>query len=199
MSIKAVIFDADGVLVFPWRFAEHLSEEFQITQEATRAFFEGKFTGCLVGKEDLADVLPPYLAEWGWAGSVEEFMQFWFSVEDAVDARVLGAAQDLRGAGLTCCLASNQEEHRSEYMRTVMGFGAEFDTLFFSCEIGAKKPNARFYEAIEAALGLSGEQIAFWDDSPRHVDAAKERGWQAELYTSYEDFERQILELKKTI
>ena len=199
MSVKAVVFDADGVLVFPWRFAEHLSCEFGITQEATRAFFEGKFTDCLLGKTDLAETLPPYLADWGWTGSCEEFLQLWFSVEDAVDDRVLDAARELRGAGLTCCLASNQEKHRSEYMRTVMGFGAEFDTLFFSCEIGFKKPDPRFYEAVEAALGLSGEQIAFWDDSPGHADAAKERGWQAELYTSYEDFERQLLEMKKAI
>ena len=197
MSIKAVVFDADGVLVFPWRFAEHLSGELGITQEATRAFFEGKFTDCLLGKADLAQVLPPYLVEWGWTGTCEEFMQLWFSVEDAVDVRMLGAAQELRGSGMICCLASNQEVHRSEYLRTVMGLAAEFDTLFFSCEIGAKKPDARFYEAVETALGLSGAQIAFWDDSPRHVAAAQERGWQAELYTNYEDFERQVREMKK--
>lgn len=196
MSVKAVIFDADGVLVFPWRFAEHLTKEFQITREATQAFFQGRFTDCLLGKEDLAEVLPPYLAEWGWTGSVGEFMQLWFSVEDAVDVRVLGAVQTLREAGFTCCLASNQEAHRSEYMRTVMGFGREFDTLFFSSELGIKKPDARFYEAVEKALGLSSKQIAFWDDSPSHVDAAKERGWQAELYTSCENFERQLQEMK---
>ena len=196
MSIKAVIFDADGVLVFPWRFAEHLSGELGITQEATRAFFEGKFTSCLLGEADLAETLPPYLAQWGWTGSCEEFMQLWFSVEDAVDVRVLGAVQKLREVGYGCCLASNQEAHRSEYLRTVMGFGAEFDTLFFSCEIGFKKPDARFYEAVETALGLNGEEIVFWDDSPRHVAAAQERGWQAKLYTDYEDFERQVREIK---
>ena len=105
----------------------------------------------------------------------------------------------LREAGFVCCLASNQEPHRAKYMSEVMGFSAYFDHLFFSGVLGMKKPDVRFYEAIEAALGLSGEQIAFWDDSPRHVDAAKERGWHAELYTNYEDFERQVLELKKTI
>ncbi len=199
MSIRAVVFDADGVLVFPWRFADHLSGELGITREATRAFFAGKFTDCLLGKADLAEALPPYLAEWGWARSCEEFMHLWFSVEDAVDVRVRDTVKTLREAGFVCCLASNQEQYRAEYMRTVMGFGTDFDHLFFSCEIEAKKPDARFYEAVEAALSLRGEQIAFWDDSPRHVDAAKERGWQAEMYTSYEEFERQALELKKTI
>ena len=199
MSIQAVVFDADGVLVFPWRFAEHLTREHKITREATQAFFAGKFTDCLLGRADLAAVLPPYLAEWGWAGTAQEFMQLWFSVEDAVDARVLDAAQALREAGLVCCLASNQEKHRAEYITEIMGFSEYFDHLFFSCEIGAKKPDEKFYKAVEAALGLGGEQIAFWDDSPSHVEAAKERGWQAELYTSCEEVERQVSELKKTI
>ena len=149
-----------------------------------------------LGKADLSEVLPPYLAEWGWRGSCAEFMQLWFSVEDAVDVRVLAWVRTLRQSGSICCLASNQEEHRSVYMRDVMGFGAEFDRLFFSCEIGAKKPDPKFYEAIETALGLTGGQIAFWDDSPRHVEVAKERGWQAELYTTYAVFERQAAALQ---
>ena len=195
MSIKAVVFDADGVLVFPDRFAGHLTREHQITREATQAFFEGKFTNCILGKADLSTVLPPYLKEWGWQGSAEEFMQLWFSVEDAVDTRVLGSVKTLREAGFVCCLASNQEPHRAKYMQEVMGFPAHFDHLFFSGMLGIKKPDARFYEAIEAALGLSGEQIAFWDDTRSHVDAAKQRGWQAKLYTSYEEFERQVTEI----
>ncbi len=202
MSIKAVVFDADGVLVFPDRFAEHLTREHQITQEATQAFFQGKFHDCLLGSADLTELLPPYLKEWGWQGSVEEFMQLWFSVEDAVDVRVLDTVKALREAGFICCLASNQEPHRAEYMKEVMGFSAFFDHLFFSGVLGMKKPEARFYEAIETALGLPGEQIAFWDDSPAHVETAKQRGWSAERYTDYEEFQRQaakILETRATL
>ena len=198
MSIKAVIFDADGVLVFPWRFADHLAGEFEITHEATQAFFQHKFTDCILGKADLGDVLPPYLAQWGWQGSAEEFMQLWFTVEDAVDVRVMDTVKTLRKAGFLCGLASNQEEHRAKYMREVMEFSEEFNALFFSCEMGVKKPDERFYAAVEAALGLSSEQIAFWDDSPSHIEAAKQRGWQAKIYTSYEDFQRQIAPLLGT-
>jgi putative hydrolase of the HAD superfamily len=72
-----------------------------------------------------------------------------------------------------------------------------FDRLFFSCELGIKKPNAPYYEAIETALGLRGDEIAFWDDSPSHVDAAKRRGWQAKIYTSPEEFERQRMKLQE--
>ena len=195
MSVRAVIFDADGVIVFPWRFAAHLSHEYQITQEATLAFFQGKFTDCLVGKANLSHVLPSYLEEWGWSGSVEEFMQLWFTVEDAVDLRVLDMAKTLRDTGYICCLASNQEQHRADFMKTTMGFASQFDALFFSCEIGFKKPDERFYAAVEAALGLTGDEIAFWDDTPSHVEAAQRRGWAAEIYTDYSSFSRQATEL----
>ena len=198
MSIQAVVFDADGVLVFPDRFSEHLTREHQITQEATRAFFQGKFHDCLLGSADLTELLPPLLKEWGWQGSAEEFMQLWFSVEDAVDGRVLEWVKTLRNAGFVCCLASNQEPHRAKYMQEVMGFSTHFDHLFFSGVLGMKKPDARFYEAIETALKLSGDQIAFWDDSPSHIDTAKRRGWQAELYTNYEEFQRQAAALRET-
>jgi putative hydrolase of the HAD superfamily len=198
MSIQAVIFDADGVLVFPSRFAEHLTQEHQITQEATQAFWQGKFSDCILGKADLSAVLPPYLKEWGWQGSAEEFMQLWFSVENAVDARVLDTVKTLRGAGFVCCLASNQESHRAEYIKEVMGFSAHFDYLFFSGVLGVKKPETRFYEAVETALGLRGDQIAFWDDSRSHIDTAKQRGWQAERYTNYEEFQKQAAELLRT-
>lgn len=198
MSIQAVVFDADGVLVFPDRFAEHLTREHQITQEATRAFFQGKFHDCLLGSADLTELLPPYLKEWGWQGTAEEFMQLWFSVEDSVDARVLETVKALRSAGFICCLASNQEPHRAEYMKEVMGFSAFFDHLFFSGLLGMKKPETGFYEAIETALNLSGDQIAFWDDSPSHVETAKLRGWSAELYTSYEEFQQQADKLLET-
>ena len=47
-----------GFWFFRGALREHLSREFKITQEATQAFFQGKFTECLVGKANLAEVLP---------------------------------------------------------------------------------------------------------------------------------------------
>jgi putative hydrolase of the HAD superfamily len=197
MNIRAVILDADGVLIFPWRFAEYLGREFGITREITGEFFRGEFNGCLIGKKDLKDVLPPYLDAWGWEGSTEEFLHLWLTIEDALDKRIVETVQTWKQQGYVCCLATNQEQHRAEYMKKTMGLSKLFDRLFFSCELGIKKPDAQYYEAIEAALGLRGEEIGFWDDSPSYVDAAKRRGWQAEIYTGYEDFKRQRMKLQE--
>ena len=192
MTTEAVILDADGVVIFPWRFAHHLERAHGITPEMTRPFFRGVFEECLVGKADVREVLPPFLDQWGWKGSVDDFMTSWLETEDAVDDRVIEVVRRLRRCGVTCCLATSQERNRAEYMKTAMGFLAEFDKLFFSCEMGCQKPDHRYFEAIERDLGLVGESILFWDDSAVNVESARERGWNAEMYTGFEVFEKRL-------
>ncbi|MCB0139116.1 MAG: hypothetical protein KDE50_04325, partial [Caldilineaceae bacterium] len=66
MAIKALLLDADGVVIFPWRFAQYLAREHGITPAQTRGFFGGVFLDCLVGRADLKEELPPFLAQWNW-------------------------------------------------------------------------------------------------------------------------------------
>jgi putative hydrolase of the HAD superfamily len=171
MAIKAVIFDADGVVIHPWRFAAYL-EQRGITRQMTKGFYNGIFEDCLLGKRDLKSVLPPYLTEWGWPGPVDDFVSTWLDVENATDERVLIVIQRLRESGYTCCLATLQEHNRAAYIKNVMGFDAIFDLLFFSCEIGHTKKDHAFYAHITHTLRLEPQEILFWDDSPGHVAAA---------------------------
>lgn len=53
--IKAVIFDADGVLIKAERFSLHLERDYGITKERTLPFFTGIFKDCLIGKADLKE------------------------------------------------------------------------------------------------------------------------------------------------
>jgi putative hydrolase of the HAD superfamily len=192
VTIEAVLFDADGVVVPPLGFARYRWREHGVTPEMTQGFFRGVFLQCLLGKADLKQVLPPFLDEWAWEGTVDEFVATWLEKDDAVDERVVGVVHALRSAGLTCCLATNQERYRAAYMRDAMGFRDLFDYLFFSCELGAEKPDAAFFEAVEASLGLTGGSILFWDDDVRNVDAAVARGWNAEVYVVFQEFVRQL-------
>ncbi len=186
--IHAILFDADGVLIFPYRFAQHLEREHGITRETTRPFFRGVFDECLLGRADLKVVLPPFLAQWRWAGSVDSFVDTWLRVEDAADERLIAAIGRLRQRGLVCGLATSQERYRAAYMRAHMGFAEIFDRLFFSCEIGCQKPERAYYEHIQQALQLDGECILFWDDLADNVAAARKCGWQAEQYLGFERF-----------
>ena len=189
--IKAICFDADGVVVYPQKqFSKHLKEEHGISPEMTRSFFGGVFNDCLVGTANLSDVLPPYLKDWKWKGSTDEFITTWLKFDHVVDVRVIDMIQRLRQNKLICCLVTSQERYRAEYMKTTMGFQDAFDHLFFSCELGLQKPDHAYYQYIEKALNLEKGSILFWDDLEINVIAARENGWNAEIYTAFDEFEK---------
>ncbi|HEX9028862.1 MAG TPA: HAD-IA family hydrolase, partial [Anaerolineales bacterium] len=192
LNIKAVLFDADGVVIFPWRFAGYLEREHGITRAMTREFFHGVFNNCLVGKAELREVLPSFLSNWGWKASVQDFIVVWLETENAPDPRILEAVRSLRQAGYLCGLATSQERCRAEYMTKQMGFAQAFDWLFFSCDLGCQKPDPDYYQKVTDELGLNATEILFFDDLPDNVAAARACGWNAEVYADFESFEEKL-------
>ena len=140
MPIKAICFDADGVVVNPQLlYAKRLDEEYGITRETTADFFSGPFNACLTGQARLEDELSPFLDKWGWQDSMETFIHNWMHTDHVVDQRLVETIQNLRRQGFTCCLATNQEANRAAYMRTAMGFVDIFDLLFISCDVSCPR------------------------------------------------------------
>lgn len=174
------------------QFSKYLNKEHGISPEMTRSFFHGVFNDCLVGKADLHQVLPAYLKEWNWKGTVDQFIATWLERDDIVDVRLISVIQQLRKKEYLCCLTTSQEHNRAEYMKTKMGFLDRFDHLFFSCEVGYQKPDRAYYQFVEKTLGLEKESILFLDDAERNVIAAREFGWYAETYTEFAELEKMI-------
>jgi putative hydrolase of the HAD superfamily len=189
MDLKAVIFDADGVLLTSGFFSEELERSYGLPTSATLPFFTGALEECLVGRADMKQVLAPFLAQWNWPGSTEDFMERWFSHGAGVDLRLGETIAGLRQRGLRCYLATNQESYRIAYMREQMGFDQLFDGIFYSGGLGCKKTDARFYHAVMRATELTGAEILFWDDTFENIVAARAQGWNAEHYRSFEEFE----------
>jgi putative hydrolase of the HAD superfamily len=191
--ISTILFDVDGVLVVSESFSVTLARDYQITPEMTAPFFRGPFEQCLVGKADLKAEIASHLPQWGWRGSVEAFLDLWFSSSQQIDAALLAAAQRLRQQGIRCYLATNQERYRTEYLLTQMGLAAQFDGCFSSAHLGYTKDHPAFFQAVLRALpGTRASDILFWDDSPANVETARAAGLRAELYTSFASFEQQM-------
>ncbi|MFI4915763.1 MAG: HAD family hydrolase [Phycisphaerales bacterium JB060] len=88
-------------------------------------------------------------------------------------------AEDLAGhARLTSALLSNTNARhwtrREEF--TAAGVLEHQLASHLYC---AAKPDAKFYRALEGAVGASGPQIVFFDDLEENVAAARAMGWQA--------------------
>lgn len=186
--IKVVIFDADGVAIIGEKFSNNLARDFGITTEITKSFFTGPFQDCRIGRADLKEVITPYLGGWGWKGSVEELLEYWFKSEHKINQDLIDYVRELRGRGIQCFLATNQEKYRTQYMLNEMDFAKIFDRLYVSSELGVLKTNPEFYAKIIEDLGdIDKKEILFWDDDPKHIEVAKNYGILGEAYTSFAD------------
>ena len=192
--VKAAVFDVDGVLVEAFVWARILADEHGLDRVRTDPFFLGPFKQCVVGEGRLKEELRPFLDDWRWPGTVDEFVARWFEADSGVNGQALDVVDQLRRAGIACYVASTQEAERAAYLRDKLRFGERFDGLFFSCELGVEKPERRFFELATQAIGVEPGQILFFDDHQPNVDGARLAGWRAELYRSGDDLRARLRE-----
>jgi putative hydrolase of the HAD superfamily len=114
------------------------------------------------------------------------FAELWEEFADARCWRALPGVEEALGAlsarkHLRLAVLSNWD---SRLHRVLAGFGwaRPFERAFISSEIGAEKPDARAFRAVEAALGLPASACLHVGDSVAHdYHAAQLAGWQAIL------------------
>lgn len=83
-------------------------------------------------------------------------------------------------------VASNYSIWYQEMLPRLREIREHMDYLFYSCELGARKPDVSFYERIFAGLlrdfpELQPADIFFTDDRPENIAAAEALGWTAHL------------------
>ncbi len=100
----------------------------------------------------------------------------------------------LQSAGVVTALLSNAPSSMARVVKE-SAWSAGFAERVFSCDLGLIKPDAKIYRAVEDALGRPGAELVFFDDRPPNVAAARERGWQAHLWTTPEDCAQTLADL----
>ena len=202
MTIKGILFDADGVIINSEKFSVPYQKKFNVHVDEITPFFKGEFKECIVGRADLVKIIQPWLQKWKWKGSAEEFLEFWFKAEHNVDEKIIELIITLRKAGIRCYLATNQEKYRIKYIKEQMGFEELFDEVFASAEIGHKKPDIKFYEfilnKIKKEYNILPNEIMFFDDTPQHVEEARKLKIDAYIYKNFKEFKTKIDSILKS-
>jgi len=145
MKIKAVIFDADGMVINkPILFSERFSKEYNVPSEQIIPFFKNEFPKCKIGQADLKNILPKYLNAWGWEKGIDEFLRYWFESENYIDNDIIFEIDKLKEKDIRCYLATDQEKYRTDYMSDSMGLSTVFDKIFSSAYIGYEKNHFSF-------------------------------------------------------
>jgi len=186
-QIKAVIFDADGVLLngtdesgrYLWgkNAATDLGLRSAHFQQIYSPAWEHVTRGTLPTKEHLAAVFATELFS-GLNLTPERYLEYWFTRDRFINTEVYTLATNLQ---IPAYIGTNQEAHRTAHIKSMIGPG--FTDVFASYALGAIKPDAQFYAAIEKKLVLAGPELLLIDDTAANVQAARARGWQAFHYT----------------
>ena len=82
----------------------------------------------------------------------------------------------LRNDFRIACLSNSNELHTPLHRASIH---PHVDSFFFSDEIGLVKPDREIFDHVVRNLAVSPQRIAFFDDTPVNVDAAREVGMNA--------------------
>lgn len=191
--IKAIIYDADGMVVIPPKmFSEYFCDLQHLSPDLVIPFFTHEFKDCLRGQRDLKTALKPYLLKWRWTKSIDDLLKLWFDYENCLNQPLLDSLHTLRQPSLICVLATNQEKYRLEYLRQQIHLADYFHHLYCSCEIGHLKPTSEFFDFVIKDLNLPKNEIMFWDDRLSYVQAAQEYGFISHQYRSFDQYQQII-------
>jgi putative hydrolase of the HAD superfamily len=194
--IKVILFDCDGVIIKRDKyFSQRLKIDFKekLNSSAVDSFFKNEFLLCEAGKADLKVELAKVLTSWGINWTVEEVLKYWFEGEEEIDEQVVGTVQKLREKGIKCYLSTNNEKYRVEYLSKVVGLNKVLDGIFSCASLGVLKPDLKFWEGVFKQLsGVLKDQVLVFDNKKEMTDSAKEFGFYAEVYSDFENFQKQL-------
>lgn len=193
MKYNAILFDADGMTLISKRFSEQIQKDYGITWDKMKPFFDGPFQQCKLGKADLKEELAKVIGDWGWKGTVEELVSYWFGIGSTPNPEIVAIAKELRSHGVKCFLATNQEKYRAEYLRDVVGLKDVFDDLLVSADFGHMKDEVAYFEEAYKRLNVPKESVLFIDHEEKNLKAAKEFGFETYQYQDVEGFREYIL------
>lgn len=183
MAIKALMIDVDGVLVDGrpedgrhWQ----TSLEYDLAISASglhQELFAPYWEDIILGRIELMDPLRPVLHRIAPNAIPERFVKHWFEHDSRVVLPLLHGLSSLRSESTRVYLATNQEHMRAAYLMQQMGLSKHIDGMFYSAQLGVKKPEPAFFTSVSSRVGLRADELLLIDDSRSNVDAARNAGW----------------------
>jgi FMN phosphatase YigB (HAD superfamily) len=124
--------------------------------------------------------------------SFEEVM---FAASDIfwINAPIVSLVSRLFMANIPMAILSNTSyPHWSFLEQQKFPLLSMFRFAALSYELKAMKPALSIYKSAEEMADASGKEIFFTDDRQENIDGAREAGWQAELFVSASQLEKDL-------
>ena len=129
----------------------------------------------------------------GYNGTQHEFASQFENIFTPINEVIEMHAQ-IASSGFPTWTFSNTNPMAVSHISCAYDFWPRFTGHILSHETGALKPDPKIYEALEAATGCAGGEIAYLDDRPENIATAKNRGWQAAQFKTPAQARRAFVE-----
>lgn len=93
-------------------------------------------------------------------------------------------------------ILSNNVKEWVEELGQQADLGSVFDEQIYSCDLKQVKPDKELYTAALKKLGAEPDEVIFIDNKPRNVEAARSAGMYGLVFTTPEEFKKEMIELK---
>ncbi len=110
-----------------------------------------------------------------------------FFINEQENTQMTQVLRDLKARGVRLYLLSNIFIWPAERFEQKFAFLQLFDKLYFSSETGLSKPDPAAFRRVLEENNLAPEDCVFFDDTPRHVAAAKALGIEAHVFAGVAD------------
>jgi HAD superfamily hydrolase (TIGR01509 family) len=131
----------------------------------------------------------------GFRGDLAEFSGYFADIFTELPPMIALHAE-LRRRGVPTYIFSNTNDLAIEHVERNFPFFKNVDGYIYTCEVGAMKPDAKIYAAMEKLCGRSGADIIYLDDRVENVEAGLVRGWRAILHETPEKTRAVLKSLK---
>jgi epoxide hydrolase-like predicted phosphatase len=185
--VRAVFFDAFGVLVKEWGawFENRLQQLWRVSPDEfyppflkrRELMFSGAFDFHTLLDDVAADLMRPRL-------TVEERNTL-HPDQIELNTELYDVAKNLKRRGITVGIISNAWRPSSEEARErrrMIYDATVFDPILLSDEVGLQKPDPRIFELARDRVGIPYSEMVFIDDRQENVGPAKALGIQAFLF-----------------
>lgn len=195
---EAVIFDLGNVLAFHdnellcRRLAERCGLTAAVVAErlAEPALWDGVNRGAL----DAAGIHQEVSRALQLELEFEQFIPLWSS-HFTLNEQILPLVESLVGH-VKLLLLSNTNAGHAAYLRPLLPVLDRFDYLLYSHDVGLVKPEAAFFQLALERLDLPAAAVAFFDDFPPFVEAARALGIRAFVYRDLAGFRDNLTALQ---
>lgn len=186
MSIKAIIFDVDGVVFnsqdqnenYIW--LRSIEQDLGITKSHIQILFSPEWENVIKGQINLIDYLNNIFSSTRFLQlniTPEQYIEYWLAKDNNLNHDMLELVKSLKAP---CYLGTNQEFHRTNHINNLVG--KYFAGIFPSYKINCIKPDLEFFQYIENSLKLNPQELLLIDDCPKNIQGAKNKGWHVYHY-----------------